>query len=116
MEMETTTYIKKTEGVDYRFIEDPESIQKYTDEIDGMTPIEILGDKVYAGIIYVYGKTNITELDDETGTLGFQFKILNRAEMEMIDLRTDPGFTQYIGEILNSIIIDDLDKDKDSNV
>lgn len=107
--METTTYIKKEEGIDYRFVDEVLLLDLLAEEAGEMTPIEILGENIYQGIIYIYGRTNISEKEDSQGTLEFQFKVLNKTEDEKAALRKDPAFIRLLGEILNSIIIDDLD-------
>jgi len=107
--METTTYLKKEEGIDYRFVDEVLLLDLLAEEAGEMTPIEIIGNSIYAGIIYIYGKTNISEKEETMGTLEFQFKVLNKEEDEKEALRKDVTFIRTLGEILNSIIIDDLD-------
>lgn len=104
-----TVYLKKIEGEDYRFIDEIDLLELFKIETGEMSPIELLGDNIYKGIIYCYGKTNISEGEDDMGFLQFQFKILNRNEKEKSILGKDSVFIQHLGEILNSIIIDDLE-------
>ncbi len=93
-------YLKKVEGVDYRFRDDMEN-----DE--GLSTIELLNGP-YSGIMYCYGRTNIETVDSENGVLKFQFKVLDATEAEREKYRNDKDFIQHIGEILNSIILDDM--------
>lgn len=93
-------YLKKIEGVDYRFRDDVEN-----DE--GLTIIELLNGQ-YSGILYCYGRTNIETVDSENGVLKFQFKVLDTTEEEKEKYKKDKDFIQHIGEILNSIILDDM--------
>ena len=106
-------YLKKIDGVDYEFLEDRILLEVYDiDEKSTSTPIRILADNKYNDIIYCYGKTNISAISDTDGTLQFQYRVLNKTDEEIAELRTDKDFTQYLGEILNSIILDDLDNEQ----
>lgn len=91
-------YKKKIEEVDYRFRDD----LHYPDS--ELSIIELLKEP-YCGILYCYGRTNIETVDDEKGVLKFEFRVFNRDQKE---LAANKEFIQHIGEVLNSIILDDM--------
>lgn len=97
-------YLKKIEGVDYCFRDDIENA-------DGLSIIELLNGP-YSGIMYCYGRTNIETVDSENGVLKFQFKVLGITDEEKEEYRKNKDFIQYIGEVLNSIILDDMGIDE----
>ena len=94
-------YQKKIEEVDYRFRDD-----LHYPEVE-LSVLELLSGP-FCGILYCYGKTNIETIDDENGVLKFEFCVFNRNEEERKALAQNKEFIQHIGEVLNSIILDDM--------
>ena len=69
--------------------------------------IEILTGK-YAGTIYRYGQHQIDQVDDKTARINFQFEIV-KSNRKNLNRRGE--FIQHIGNILNTIILNNYEKD-----
>jgi hypothetical protein len=64
----------------------------------------------YSGVEYLYGAVDINQLDEESGKLSFQYSLITVPDNHTKDsLKIDPEFTREMGEILNSILIDDME-------
>lgn len=88
-------YLK--EGLDYEFLDD---IKIYP-----TTPVKLLTG-VYKGVIVCFGKIRIVETEENgDGILGFTFMIVS-PENQYEHLKTDQDFKNYLGNILDSIIVD----------
>lgn len=74
---------------------------------DDTTAIEIISDTVWKGVIYRYTVVSFVE-DPDTGkaNLRFGYKIIDPVNFTEEDLMADAGFTNYIGTILNSLILE----------
>ena len=59
----------------------------------------------------MYGTVSVKESPElDMASLGFTFQIIESAEFAVNDLETDEEFKNYIGEVLQYIITDSLEK------
>jgi hypothetical protein len=74
---------------------------------DETTAIEIASDTIWKGVTYRYTAVTFVE-DPETGkaNMRFGFNIIDPAGFTEEEIRSDVGFTNYIGTILNSLILE----------
>lgn len=83
-----------------------------------------IDDDPYCGIIYTLGKVSVAEPEDDGGnaTLTFDFKVdevppsFGKSKEE---IENDPLFSEFIGEILVDILVEEeenYDKSPDSNI
>ena len=72
------------------------------------TPIELLT-KLYKGIVFNFTQVNITEQADGTAKLKFGYNLLDTGKYKEDKLRADPFFTEHLGLILNTLILDTLE-------
>jgi hypothetical protein len=74
---------------------------------DETSAIEISSSTVWRGVIYRYSTVSFVE-DPDTGkaNMRFMFDIIEPARFTEEELRSDIGFVQYIGTILNSLILE----------
>jgi hypothetical protein len=74
---------------------------------DETTAIEIASDTVWKGVIYRYTAVSFVE-DPVTGkaNMRFGFNIIDPVGFTEGELQADAGFTNYIGTILNSLILE----------
>tara|TARA_Y100000034_G_C6713799_1_gene315429 strand:+ start:61 stop:402 length:342 start_codon:yes stop_codon:yes gene_type:complete len=70
------------------------------------TPIEIIEEGKYCGLIYNYGKTELIEQDDQA-RLKFDYVILSNPN----NIEEDQDFVNYIGDILAEILDKQLNSD-----
>ncbi len=107
-------YLK--EGLDYQFLDDI--------DIYPSTPVKILTG-VYKDIEVCFGKVKIVETEENgEGILGFTYMIVSPKDKK-IELDGDSNFKNFLGSILDSVIIDSLearsienevvDEDRESN-
>jgi hypothetical protein len=59
----------------------------------------------YSGIIYTYGKVNFDEQDDGTCKLCFEYEVLENEQEYIAE-----EFEHYIGDLLQFIMMDQLQK------
>lgn len=80
---------------------------KFRDDIKSDTvPIEILIDP-YKGVIYKYVTVGAKVLvEGEQAVLQFQYELLNTGKFSETTLRKDKRFEEYIGIILNLLILE----------
>ena len=65
----------------------------------------------YKDIIVMYGTVSVKESPElDMASLGFTFQIIESAEFAVNDLETDEELKNYIGEVLQYIITDSLEK------
>lgn len=98
------------EGTDYKFRDD-----MVVDDYETV-PIEILIPK-YENVIYRYVTVGITEDPDKgAATLKFSFEIMKHPlKWAKHDFLHDPVFTQIVGTILNTLILDLNPVDRTNN-
>lgn len=75
-----------------------------------VAPIELLTGK-YKGVIYQYGKSDVKKIDEEKGKLIFQYFIIDYAGHKEKVLDKSKDFVEYIGKILNEIMIAHYEND-----
>ena len=86
-------YQKKIENKDYRFLDE---------ETGSTTPIEIL-EEPYKGVVFAYTKISFT-----TDAVRFGFDILNQDAIMKEHYAKDVDFSNYLNQLLTSILLDDL--------
>jgi uncharacterized membrane protein len=91
-------------GVDYKFRDDMKQ---------DTVPIEILTG-MYKGVVCRFTKVSIHEQKNNTATLKFDYELFETGENTMVSLRKDVLFTEYLGLILNSMILSTLDREEDN--
>lgn len=71
------------------------------------TAIELISDTIWKGVVYRYMSVNFME-DPETGksTIRFGYDIVYPVNFTEEELKSDAGFSNYIGTILNALILD----------
>lgn len=84
---------------DYRFRDDIKS---------DTVPIELLTEK-YKGVIIRYNKVSIHEMENDQAKLKFEYDILETGNNTETTLRKDHLFENFIGLILNNLILDSLE-------
>mgnify|MGYP003642559971 CR=1 FL=1 len=74
---------------------------------DETTAVEITADVPWKGITYRYAAVSFLE-DKDTGkaNMRFTFDIIDPLGFKEEELRSDVGFVQYIGTILNALILE----------
>lgn len=74
---------------------------------DQTTAVEIASDTIWKGITYRYAAVSFLE-DKDTGkaNMRFTFDIIDPVGFTEEQLRSDVGFVQYIGTILNALILE----------
>ena len=77
--------------------------------------VEFYGIKLLTGkwkdVLYVYGKVSIKESPElDQATISFTYNIQEASNFEEDDLINDPKFKNYIGEVLQHIMEDNLGK------
>lgn len=92
-------------GEDYGFRDDMK---------EETVPIELLTGP-YKGVILRYNTVAIKEMDDDTAKLLFDYELLEMGNHTETSLRKDNQFTQHIGLVLNSMILETLDTLEDNN-
>jgi hypothetical protein len=71
------------------------------------TAIELIADTIWKGVIYRYtAVTFVEDPDNGKSNMRFGFDIIDPANFTEGELIIDAGFTNYIGTILNSLILD----------
>lgn len=99
-------------NIDYKFRDD-----LYAE--DKTMPIELLLG-VYRGIVYRYNHVTFQELADGTAKLLFDYDILHIPydgdhTPDASDLKANDLFRQILGNILNIIILDTVDADREDD-
>lgn len=88
---------------------------KFRDDLkEDTVPIELLLDP-YKGVVYRYIKVGIKENDDKTATLKFDYHLHEMGEHTETKLRKDKRFTEVLGLILNTLILDVAEVDKNEH-
>jgi len=73
--------------------------------------VELLAE--YAGVILVYGTVSVKESPDkDQATLSFSYTIQDPGTFDHDELREDKAFNNYIGAILQNIILSSLDNNE----
>jgi len=75
--------------------------------------VEFYGIKLLTGkwknVLYVYGKVSVRESPElDQATISFTYNIQEASNFEEDDLINDPEFKNYIGEVLQHIMEDNL--------
>jgi hypothetical protein len=86
-------------GADYTFRDDLKH---------DTVPIELL-EGPYKGVVYRYKTVAVKEQNAETATMNFSYELYEMANKTETALRKDKRFEQYIGLILNQLIIDSME-------
>lgn len=61
-------------------------------------------------VVVVYGKVGIKEdITEDQATLSFTYNIQDPADLDFDELRKDEPFNNYLGDLLQHIIMDSLD-------
>ena len=84
-------------GEDFKFRDDFKK--------EDTVPIEIISGP-YKGVVYRYKTVAVKENDDETATLKFDYHLHEMGDFTETKLRKDKVFENYIGLILNRIILE----------
>lgn len=76
-------------------------------EDDQTVAIEIVSDTIWKGVVYRYTTVSFVE-DTITGNanIRFMYDIIDTRNFDESELKSDSGFVQYIGTILNSLILE----------
>ena len=82
--------------------------------------VEFYGIRLLTGywknVVYVYGKVKIKEsLELDQATISFTYSVQEEGSHEEDDLINDPEFKNYIGAILQHVMVESLDKNKETN-
>ena len=91
---------------DFRFRDDmvkPDDVQT--------VPIEVLT-RPYKNVIYRYVKVGVKEKDDGEAVLQFLYDLLDTGNFSETTLRNDQRFTNHIGLILNHMILETAESEK----
>jgi len=94
-------------GEDFKFRDDLIADNKDT------VPIEVLVDP-YKGIVYNYTTVTVKENEDETATLKFSYNVMRNPSN--VNLENDTVFENFIGLILNKLILEVSDADRTKNL
>jgi hypothetical protein len=79
---------------------------KFRDEYQNdTTAIELLTE-AYKGVIYRYTNVGISEQEDGTAKLRFNYEFIDTGKFKEDKLRTDSYFNEHLGLILNTLILD----------
>ena len=83
--------------------------------------VEFYGIKLLTGewknVLYIYGKVSIKESPElDQATVSFTYSIQDASNFEEDDLINDIKFKNYIGAILQHIMIDSLGRSKKENI
>lgn len=71
-------------------------------------PIELLTGP-FKGVLYRYTQVRLLENENDTATVQFEYDILDSGELTETKLRASEKFSQHIGIILNSLILESID-------
>jgi hypothetical protein len=93
-------------GVDFQFRDD---MKQET------VPIEILAGP-YKGVISRFTKVSVHELEDRTAKVRFEYELYETGDYTKVDLRKDRIFTEFLGLILNTIILASVGDDDEKLV
>ncbi len=85
-------------GQDYKFRDD---LKKDT------VPIEI-NDGPYKGVVFRYEKIKVHENEGKSAVIAFDYELLETVKHKEGNLRTDETFDQYLGLILNSLLLESV--------
>jgi hypothetical protein len=94
------------EGVDYVFVI-PE---------DDNNSVDIrINSGEYFGVVYNYGKVSVEEdRDNDQAYLAFEYNVVDPNGIE--DIESNIGFKNHIGDILSTIMVKNMNMEKDSEV
>ena len=82
---------------------------KFRDDIKAdTTPVELVGGP-FPGVVVRFTTVSIQEQKNETATIKFDYEIFESGNETMVGLRKNPVFNEYIGLILNSMILEAID-------
>ena len=91
-------------GQDYKFRDD----MKYD-----TVPIELLTGP-YKGVILRYTQVAIKEQENESARMMFDYDLYKTGDFSELTLRRDVVFTNHIGLVLNSLILESLEGTNES--
>lgn len=97
------------ENGDFRFRDD-----MIKDQETETVPIEILTGP-YKGVILRYTKVGVSELEDGTAKLQFQYELLAMGDNSETKLRSDNRFETHAGLLLNHLILESIEGQADAN-
>jgi hypothetical protein len=97
------------ENGDFRFRDD-----LIKDQNTETVPIEILTGP-YKGVILRYTKVGVSELEDGTAKLQFQYDLLEMGDNSETKLRSDTRFETHAGLLLNHLILESIEGQADAN-
>lgn len=103
-------------NVDYKFRDDLFDSEKA--EFSNTVPIELMVGG-FRGVVYRYTIVTIKELTEGEPRLQFQYEIVSLPEndgdhtLTEDNLRNDPWFEKFIGAVLNAIMLDSLEIEKE---
>lgn len=63
----------------------------------------------YKDVVYRYTNMSVKENDDETATLIFDYELYEMGNHTETTLRKDDRFTQHIGLVLNTLILEAIE-------
>ena len=86
-------------GQDYKFRDDMKA---------DTVPVELLTDP-YSGVILRYTTVAISEQEDGTAKLKFDYELFETGNHTMVGLRKDPKFQEYAGLVLNAMILESVE-------
>lgn len=88
---------------------------KFREDLDGDTvPIEILVEQ-FKGVVFRFTEVGFREDGDGTGRLKFQYDIHDPADFSELKLRKSAEFQTFLGLILNSLILETVNDDSNTN-
>jgi len=64
----------------------------------------------YNGVVYRYTQMSVKENDDDSATLMFDYELFEMKDFTETSLRSDQRFTQHIGLVLNTLILEAVDQ------
>ncbi len=83
-------------------------------ENDGSSFADFYGVKLKAGkwknVVVVYGKVTVKEdKESDTAKMSFNYAIQDPANYDIEELESNPDFNNYLGDLLNFIVLDSLE-------
>ena len=86
-------------GQDYSFRDDMKA---------DTVPVELLTGR-YKGVILRYTKVAIKEQENDTAKMSFDYELYEMGEHSEVSLRKDAKFSNHIGLVLNSLILESIE-------
>lgn len=66
----------------------------------------------YKDVLYRYTNMSVKENDNDTATMSFDYELFEMGEHTETSLRKDKRFTEHIGLILNTLIIEAVEHEE----